>query len=229
MIFVFVQNLVHRQHRGGVALGPDQPGAEIEFVGTHRQDGVVELARQRQRVPVDAGGFDGGDIGGLFALRRAHGKAGGARPPIHFDGDVFVTQRVFFHASIQRRQADTLAVGRAVALRSQLQRALPDRVVEHCRFGDGVDQAPVPGALTAHALGGGAKDVRQVVAHVALVGDPRQAPGAGQDAEQRHFGQADRARAVVDQDDFVAGQRQFVSAAGAGAVDRGDELEAAVL
>ncbi|MNN33363.1 hypothetical protein D3C81_1471220 [compost metagenome] len=65
-----------------------------------------------------------------------------------------------------------------------------------------------------------------VAAHAALVGHARQAAGAGQHAEQRHFGQADRGGAVIHQQDFIASQRQFVAAAGGGAVAGGDELDA---
>ena len=63
---------------------------------------------------------------------------------------------------------------------------------------------------------------------MALVGQPGQSAGAGQHAEHRHFGQADCRGAVVDQDDLVARQRQFVAAAGASAVDRRQEFESAV-
>src|SRR5208337_4891692 len=44
-------------------------------------------------------------------------------------------------------------------------------------------------------------------------------------AEQRRLGKADGAAAVVDEQDFVAGERQLVAAAGAGPVDGGEELE----
>ncbi|MNN10352.1 hypothetical protein D3C81_1232740 [compost metagenome] len=64
---------------------------------------------------------------------------------------------------------------------------------------------------------------------MALVGHTGQAAGARQHAQQRHFRQAHRGGAVVHQQDFVAGQRQFIAAAGAGAVDRCQELQAAVL
>ena len=50
----------------------------------------------------------------------------------------------------------------------------------------------------------------------------RQAAGAGQHGQQRQLGQRHRARAVVDQQDLVAGQRQLVAAAGGDAVDRAD-------
>ncbi len=66
------------------------------------------------------------------------------------------------------------------------------------------------------------------MAHMALVGDAGQAAGAGQHAQQRHFGQAHGAGAVVNQNDFVASQRQLVAATSASAINRGKELQAAV-
>jgi hypothetical protein len=66
------------------------------------------------------------------------------------------------------------------------------------------------------------------VAHLALVGEPGEAAGARQDPEQRHFGQCDRRRAVVDQPDLVARERELVAAARASAVHRRQELEPAV-
>ncbi len=96
-------------------------------------------------------------------------------------------------------------------------------------LGDRVDETPGQSLLAAHAFAGGAKDVRKVVADVALVGQPCQTACPREHAEQRHLGQADGARAVVDQDDLVAGQRQLVAAAGARAVDGGQELQAFML
>ena len=45
---------VDREHRVGVARGLDEPGADVELVGAHRQDRVVELARELQRPPRSA-------------------------------------------------------------------------------------------------------------------------------------------------------------------------------
>ena len=92
----------------------------------------------------------------------------------------------------------------------------------------GVDEAPVDRLLAAHAFGERAEVVGQVAAHLALVDDAREAAGAGQHAEQRHLGQRHGRRAVVDEQDLVAGEREFVAAAGADAVQRREELEAAV-
>ena len=92
-----------------------------------------------------------------------------------------------------------------------------------------IHETPSHSLLATYALAGGAEDVGEVVADVALIGQPRETPGPRQDAEQRHLGQADCARSVVNEDDLVAGQSQLVAAAGAGAVDGGQELQAVML
>jgi hypothetical protein len=181
-------------------------------------------------VPVGAQGFDAGDVGRLRALRGLDGEGGDALGAVDLDRHVRVGQAIGLDAAVQRGQRDTLGAGRtAVAAGGQLLGALAHRLLEHRRLGDGVDQTPVHGLLATHAFDAGAEDVGQVVAHVALVGHAGQATGAGQHAQQRHLGQADRAAAVVHQHDLVAGQGQLVAAAGAGAVERGHELQAAVL
>ena len=229
VVLVREQRPVHRQHGSGVALRLDEPHPDVELVGAHRQDGVFQFACQGQRVPGGAGGFDGGDVGRLRALRALHGEDGGALGAIDLDGDVRVAKGVGFHGALQRRQRDALASGRPVAALRQLQRAFAHLLRKHGGLGDVVHQAPVLGLLAAHAFGRGAEDVGQVMAHMALVGHAGQAAGAGQHAQQRHFGQADGAGAVVHQDDLVAGQRQLVAAARAGAVHGGEELQARVL
>jgi len=130
----------------------------------------------------------------------------------------------FIGAPREGRECNALAA-RTVRWRGQFQRARLHGLVELLRFGNVVHQFPIPGAVGAHALGGGAEHVRQVAPHLALVHQPRQPSGARQHAEQRHFGQAHRARAVVDHRDLVAGERELVAAAGGGAVQRGEELE----
>ena len=140
-----------------------------------------------------------------------------------------IPQRVSFDLAVQGRQWHAFGVRRTIALVRQSQRVLPHNLGKLRRLGQGVDQAPILGFLAAHALAGGGKNIRQIVSHVAFVGDPRQSAGAGQHAQKRHLRQADGAGAVVDQDDFVAGQRQLVAAAGAGTVHRREEFQAAIL
>src|SRR5205807_2003398 len=91
---------------------------------------------------------------------------------------------------------------------------------------DVIDEPPRLCTIGAHAFGGGAKHVGEVAPDLALVDEARQPARSGQDAEQRHLGQADGARSVVDHDDLVAGERELIAAAGAGAIYGGDEFEA---
>ena len=99
---------------------------------------------------------------------------------------------------------------------------------ELLRLDDFIDEAPVFGALAADAVGIGAEHVGVIAADFALVGHAREAAGAGQNAEQRKFGEADGGRAIVDEDDVVAGEREFVAAAGGRAVERGEKFQAGV-
>ncbi len=83
-----------------------------------------------------------------------------------------------------------------------------------------VDQPPLDRAAATHALLQGAEHVRPVAPDAALVGQPREATGAGQHGEQRHLGQRDRAAAVVHQHDVVRAEGELVAAAGARTVYR---------
>ena len=229
MALVGNQGGVAGQNGCCIALRLDQPDADVQLVGAHLQDRVFQLTRHRQRVPAVAGGFDGGDVGGLGAAWRLDGEGGGALGAVDVDRDVLIAQRVSFDSALQRVQRHALGVRGAVALGRQGQGAFLHLGGEHRRLGDVVHQAPVLGLLTAHAFLAGAEDVGQVMAHMALVRHPRQAAGARQHAQQGYFRQAHGAGAVIDQDDLVAGQGQFITAAGAGAVDGRQELQATVL
>ena len=108
-------------------------------------------------------------------------------------------------------------------------RARPDRLLELTRRMDRVHEPPGHRALALDAFDERAEDVGEVAPHVPLVDDPRQTASAGQHAEQRRLRQAHGGVAIVDEDDLVAGQRELVAAAGADAVQRGEEPDAGVL
>ena len=61
-----------------------------------------------------------------------------------------------------------------------------------------------------------------IAAHLAFVDDPGEAARAGEDAEEGHLGQGDRARAVVHEHDPVAGESELVAAPRRRAVQRRD-------
>ena len=110
----------------------------------------------------------------------------------------------------------------------QLLRARRDALLELARRIHGVDEPPLHRALPFHAFGHRAEDVGEVAADLPLVHDAREAAGAGQHAEQRRLRQADGRIPVVHEDDLVARERELVAAAGADAVQRGEELDAGV-
>ncbi len=68
-----------------------------------------------------------------------------------------------------------------------------------------------------------------IAAHLALVDHPRQPAGARQHREQRHFRQGDCGSAIVGEDDVIGRQRQFIAAAGRGAVDDRDKTLPGIL
>ena len=136
-----------------------------------------------------------------------------------------VTKAALVDRALERSEQHTFGIRGAIAFCRKRAGALRDAFLKPSRRRDVVDQPPGFCAIGAHALGGGAEHIGEVAPDLALVDQPGQTAGAGQDAEQRHLGKADRARPVVDHDDLVAGERQLVAAAGAGAVDRGDEFE----
>ena len=94
---------------------------------------------------------------------------------------------------------------------------------------DLVDQPPLHRALALDAFLDGAEIIGVVAAHLALVDHPGQAAGARQHRQQRHLRQRHRGRAVVGHDDVIGRERQFIAAAGRGAVDHGDEFLAGIL
>jgi len=89
-----------------------------------------------------------------------------------------------------------------------------------------VDQAPLGRAPSLHALGRGREEVGAVTPDLPFVDDAREATGAGQHAEERHLRERHRRRAVVDQQDLVAGERQLVAAARRGAVQGRERADA---
>ena len=68
-----------------------------------------------------------------------------------------------------------------------------------------------------------------VAAHLALVDHPRQAAGARQYGEQRHFRQRHGRRTIVGENDVIGGQRQLIAAARGRAVDDRDKTLAGIL
>ncbi|MNT01925.1 hypothetical protein D3C72_1364120 [compost metagenome] len=76
---VGIHQRIGRQHLGGIALGFEDPHADIEVIGAQREDGVVEFARHLERPPLGAGGQDGVEVAGLVGGGCRDRQRGAAR------------------------------------------------------------------------------------------------------------------------------------------------------
>ncbi len=143
------------------------------------------------------------------------------------------TQTVFdagrCEAARQRRQLDARPRPGAAGLCGKVFRARRDGFIEFRSRHHVIDQPPFDRALAFDAFLGSAEHVGMVAADFALVGHAGEAAGAGQHGKQRQFRQRNRGRAVVDQHDVIGRQRQFIAAAGGGAVDGADRFNSGIL
>ena len=161
-------------------------------------------------------------------VRRLDRDGGDARRAIDIDADETVADAAVVDGPVQRRQRDALAVAVAFRGRGEFLCALRDLGFELAVRHDLVDQAPLHRALALDAFLDGAEEVGVIAAHLALVDHARQPAGARQHRQQRHFRQRHGGRTIVGEDDVIGGQRQFIAAAGRGAVDDGDEALAGI-
>ena len=226
MFLQLFQRLVERLHGAHIAAGFQQPDAEFEFIVAQRQDGIVELARHRQRPPRRAQRENAFDVRRQLAIGRGDGKGCGAGLAIEFHRDMPVAIAGCVNFALEAGQRYSLLGRLPIAYGAQRSGARCNRFAELLRLRDMVYQPPLLGPLGAHALGHGAEQVRMIAPDLALVGKPGEAAGSGQYAQQRHFRQAHGRGAVVDHQDFIAGERELVAAASRGAVQRREEFQA---
>ena len=171
--------------------------ADFQLVEAQIEQRVVELAEGAQRPGVGAGLAQ--LVGGLrrWARRPRTVSVGdallGLRPRASRGGTWSRCRR----ASASSGGSRTPGPLRSLALATSVAAAAFTASSNLPSARDLVDEAPLDGALAAHALGDGAERVGEIAAHLALVDEAREAAGAGEHAEERHLGQADRAGAVV--------------------------------
>ena len=193
------------------------------------QDGVVEFARHLQRPEAGPLPDHAVDIGRRGRIRRLDRDGGDALGAIDIDADKPVTDAAVVEAARQRAQRNAFSVAVALRGRGELLAALGDLGLQLAVRHDFIDQAPLHRALALDAFLDGAEIVGVVAAHLALVDHAGQPAGARQHRQQRHFRQRHRRRAVVGEDDVIGRQRQFIAAAGRGAVDDGDKTLPGIL
>ena len=103
---------------------------------------------------------------------------------------------------------------------------MPDLLCKLLWLDDPIHQSPVFCPLAAHPVLVGAEQVGKIFANFSLVGQSRQPAGSRQDSEQRKLRQAHSGRTVVDEDNFIAGQRQFIPSTRGCSIARGEKLKA---
>ena len=108
MVFERMKRRVHRENRFGLAFGLHQPHADVGLVGAHRQDRVLELAGERERIPVRALRLDRRDVLRLSPARAFDHESRGARASVDRHLDVRIAERVGFDSAFNRRQRDAL-------------------------------------------------------------------------------------------------------------------------
>ena len=212
-----------------IAMRLEQQHRDFEFVDAQMKDRVIEFARHLQRPERRALRDQAVDIGRRGRFRRLDRNGRDPRRAVDVDIDKAVADAAVVDGALERRQRDALAV--AVALRGggEFLGALGDLGFQLAVRHDLVDQPPCDGALALDAFLDGAEEIGMVAAHLALVDHARQAAGARQHREQRHFRQRHGGGAVVGEDDVIGRERQFIAAAGRGAVDDGDEALPGIL
>ncbi len=196
-----------------IALRLEDPQADVEMIVAQVEDRAIELAREAQRIPVRALLCPG-------IVRPLDGERCRARRLV--DRDLHDAVRA------ERGELDALAA-RPQGEEGELLGARFHHVGEFLRLGHVIHEPPFLRPIGAHALGGGAEEIGKVAAHLALVDQPREAAGAGQHTQQRHFRQRDGGGTVIHHRDLVARQGQLIAAAGTGAIDGGEEPEPGVL
>ena len=223
------QRVVDGEHARRIALGLEDDRADLRLVDAQPQQRVVELAKCAQRPELIAGREDlrRASVGcAASGARDGQRRRRASRDRCASDTAEYSTASSVT-VGVERTERDARAAApadRTSAASSA--RALRDALLELAGRIHRVDEPPLDRALALHAFGERAEHVREVAPDLPLVDDARQAAGAGQHAEQRRLRQAHRRVPVVDEHDLVARERQLVAAAGADAVERGEELDA---
>ena len=203
----------------GVTRRPEQDHPELRLVEAEPAERVVELprhpqvpdrrARRRQPLPVL----------GERVLGSVHGHRRRPFAPVETEFDMAIADGVEALIRFQGIEDDAalLAAGGIRGRRRERRRPFPDAFLEAAPRREAVHEAPLERPAAADPLGEGREHVGAVAPDLPFVDDPGQTARSREHAQQRHFRKRDGRAAVVHQEDLVAGEREFVAAAGAGA------------
>src|SRR4029077_16661103 len=131
--------------------------------------------------------------GNLVARGTRYGQGRDALVRLDVDFDPSVTIPALADHAVERDEGNARRLGRAIAPFRPGEAALVDELPEAHWWRGAVDQPPRLCTVGTHPFGSGAKDVREIAPHLALVDQPSEAAGAGEYPQKRHLGQADRA------------------------------------
>ena len=226
MALVGDHRLVDRQHVFDSPARLQRQSPDLAMVRAQHQQRVVQFARHHERPPAGAGLDDLPEIAeNLVAAGTGYGHLCDSFIGRNVDLNPAVAVAALVDQTFERREGNAGGIDRPIAFIRPGAGPFFDQLPEASGRRNPIYQLPCLGAIGAHPFGSGAKDVGEITPHLALVDQPGEAAGAGQHRQERHFGQADGARPVVDHDDLVTGERQLIAAAGAGPVYGGNEFE----
>ncbi len=201
--------------------------ADLRLVQPQPQKRIVELAKRPQRPRLIAGLLERVRRVGLRTVGGADRELADPLRAIDRAAHVSILNGVAVNGRIERCQRDPGTGCGPIGFGRHRRRAFGHGALKLTARHDFVDKAPFDGALAAHAFGQRAERIGEIAAHLALVDDARETAGSRQHAEERRFRQRHRGIAIVHQVDLIARERELVAAAGADAVERGEELDAA--
>src|SRR6202011_2198410 len=115
-------------------------------------------------------------------LRSSHGNRNRSTAAIEHRVNRLVVQSVLIDRSFQRRKNNSFRIGWPVTPLRQFRRALLHMLAKPLGLNYLIHQSPVLGTLPANSIGSSAKNVREVSAHSAFVGHPRQSASSRQHA-----------------------------------------------
>ena len=225
-----VQRGIDGEHGRRIADRAQHDGADLRLVQPQAQQRVVQLAERAQRPRLVAGRQE------LVGRGRGCGVSGAAIVSSHSALGA-VDRALSRTCSEWCRRRSPASSGPSVMpgplagrsdMRRQLLRAPGDRLLELAGRIHRVDEAPstarLPRTPSVSVLKSSARSRRTLRLSTTRV----RPPVPGSTPSSGVSGRPTDAAAVVHQQDLVAGQRQLVAAAGADAVERGEELDAAV-
>ena len=204
------------------AFAAQHQRCKVRCVETQIQQRIVELAQQCQRPDVRAHRAHLGNAVRQWRIGTAQRHRGGCENIVEHHFDMSISQAFLIDRAFERCQQNAGLTVRTIRSGRQFGGACRNRLFELRARCDFVDQPPLQRARPTGAFLERAEHVGDVAPDASLVGETRQPAGAGQHREQRHFRQRHGGVAVIDQQQVIGGEREFVAAAGSGAAERGE-------